>query len=199
MSDTIHVSGPVNAAGLEMSFETGRLAQLADDLLLLASADAGALAIRRSRVEVSDMLDAVAARYRRRADEAERRIEIDVSESPGPTILADQRRLEQALSNLVENALGHGAGTIRLGASQLNGYLELRVTDEGQGFPPDFLADAFERFSRPDHSRGRGGAGLGLGIVAATAEAHGGTATAGSGANGGAEVTISLPQQRPRE
>jgi signal transduction histidine kinase len=174
--------------------ETDRLARLADDLLLLARADAGALALRRSLIDVADMLDAVAARYQRRADDAGRRIEIDDSERP--TILADQRRLEQALTNLVENALRHGAGTIRLAAAQHNGGLELRVTDEGRGFPSEFLPHAFERFSRPDESRGRGGAGLGLGIVAAIAQAHGGAATAGN-IGGGAEVTISVPQRMP--
>jgi heavy metal sensor kinase len=174
--------------------ETDRLARLADDLLLLARADAGALALRRSLIDVADMLDAVAARYQRRADDAGRRIEIDDSERP--TILADQRRLEQALTNLVENALRHGAGTIRLAAAQHNGRLELRVTDEGRGFPSEFLPHAFERFSRPDESRGRGGAGLGLGIVAAIAQAHGGAATAGN-IGGGAEVTISVPQRMP--
>jgi two-component system, OmpR family, sensor kinase len=172
--------------------ETDRLARLADDLLLLARADAGALALRRSLIDVADMLDAVAARYQRRADDAGRRIEIDDSERP--TILADQRRLEQALTNLVENALRHGAGTIRLAAAQHNGRLELRVTDEGRGFPSEFLPRAFERFSRPDESRGRGGAGLGLGIVAAIAQAHGGAATAGN-IGGGAEVRISVPQR----
>ena len=174
--------------------ETDRLAQLADDLLLLARADAGALALRRSSVEVADMLAAVAVRYRRRADEAKRRIEIDLAGRP--TILADRPRLEQAIANLVENALRHGAGTIRLAAVQHDGSLELHVTDEGQGFPDDFVDHAFERFSRPDRSRTRGGAGLGLGIVAAIAEAHGGTATTGN-RSGGAEVTISVPRRVP--
>jgi two-component system, OmpR family, sensor kinase len=175
--------------------ETDRLAQLADDLLLLARANAGAFPLRRSRIEVADLFDAVAARYHRRAEEAGRRIEIDVSGSPA--ILADRRRLEQAIGNLVENALRHGAGTIRLAAVPHDGSLELCVTDEGQGFPIDFLGHAFERFSRPDRSRTRGGAGagLGLGIVAAIAEAHGGTATAGNSPRGGAEVTISVPER----
>ena len=64
-----------------------------------------------------------------------------------------------------------------------------------EGFPPGFLADAFERFSRPDAARTVGGAGLGLAIVEAIARAHGGTAQAANGAGGGANVWIVLPSR----
>ena len=86
----------------------------------------------------------------------------------------DRLRLEQALGNLVDNALRHGAGPVTLGAEPENGELVLRVSDEGDGFPPEFLPHAFERFSRADEARPRGGAGLGLAIVDAVARAHGG-------------------------
>ena len=95
----------------------------------------------------------------------------------------DRLRIEQALGNLVENALRYGGGTVRLaGDTQI-----LRVSDEGPGFPAGFAPRAFERFSRADESRGTGGAGLGLAIVAAVAEAHGGAASVT-----GATVTIRL-------
>ena len=69
----------------------------------------------------------------------------------------------------------------------------LRVSDEGPGFPDDFLPHAFDRFSRADVARAGGGAGLGLAIVDAIARAHGGTATAKNSAGGGASVTLSVP------
>ena len=72
--------------------------------------------------------------------------------------------------------------------------LELRVRDDGLGFPPGFVDHAFERFSRADGSRETGGVGLGLAIVAAVAHAHGGTATAANQPAGGADVTLTLPR-----
>jgi signal transduction histidine kinase len=81
---------------------------------------------------------------------------------------------------------------VRLAVSAGNGGVELRVADDGAGFPTEFLPHAFERFSPPDGARSRGTAGLGLAIVAAVAEAHGGSASADN--DGGAVVTISIPR-----
>jgi signal transduction histidine kinase len=76
------------------------------------------------------------------------------------TVHADPLRVEQALSNLVDNALRHGGGTVVLSATRHNGTVDLHVVDGGPGFPEDFLAVAFERFSRPE---------LGLGLNVRTA------------------------------
>ena len=105
----------------------------------------------------------------------------------------DSRLLEQAVGNLVDNALRYGSGTVRLQASPENGSVALAVTDDGEGFPPDFLPRAFERFSRADGTRAPGSTGLGLAIVDAIARAHGGTASAGNAPDGGARVTLTLP------
>ena len=172
--------------------ETDRLSQLADDLLLLARIDSGTLPLRRSRVAVDELLDSIATRFRRRADDARRTIEVV---APGGTeVLADRRRLEQALGNLVENALRYGAGTVRLEAVERHGALELHVIDQGEGFPPDFVARAFERFSRG--SRTSAGTGLGLAIVAAIADAHEGNASTSNTPSGGADVALLLPLSR---
>ena len=71
--------------------------------------------------------------------------------------------------------------------------IALHVRDEGPGFPPEFIAEAFERFTRADHARSRGGTGLGLSIVQAIARAHGGEARAANDPDGGARVSIELP------
>jgi signal transduction histidine kinase len=172
--------------------ETDRLSQLADDLLLLARIDSGTLPLRRSRIAVEELLDSIATRFRRRADDAGRDFEVVVP--AGVEVLADRRRLEQALSNLVENALRYGAGTVRLEAVERSGVVELHVIDEGEGFPAGFVSRAFERFSRG--SRDAAGTGLGLAIVDAIADAHGGTATTSNSANGGADVALLLPRAR---
>jgi len=168
--------------------ETDRLVSLAEDLLLVARADQGELPVRRERVHTEELFDRVATRFARRAGELRRTVSVGRGDF---VVEADPRRLEQALGNLVANGLVHGAGTVELSARAVNGHVELHVTDEGAGFPPDFSARAFDRFSRADESRGRGGSGLGLAIVRAIAEAHGGTAGAGSRERG-ADVWISL-------
>jgi two-component system OmpR family sensor kinase len=171
--------------------ETDRLAQLADDLLLLARIDSGRLSLRRSLVSIPELLDAIALRFRTRAVADGR--EIVVSAPPALTVLADRRRLEQALSNLVENALRHGRGRVTMQGSGRSGKLELSVADEGPGFPSSLGQRAFERFARAERSDGAGGAGLGLAIVAAIAEAHGGEAAASNTDSGGALVAMLLP------
>lgn len=171
--------------------ETDRLALLADDLLVLARSDEGRLRLAAEPLAVSKLLETVARRFGTRADGVGRRLEVDVPADA--SVLGDPLRLEQALGNLVDNALRYGAGTVRLEGRSENGLVALRVTDEGAGFPRDFLPRAFERFSRADESRARGSAGLGLALVEAIAHAHGGTASAGNRAGGGAEVTLSVP------
>jgi two-component system OmpR family sensor kinase len=94
---------------------------------------------------------------------------------------------------MVDNALRHGGGAVRVGCTRANGSVELHVTDEGAGFAPELLAHAFERFSRDDRGRDRAGAGLGLAIVEAIARAHGGEARAANRSGGGADVWLVLP------
>ena len=112
----------------------------------------------------------------------------------GITVSADRLRLDQALGNLVDNALRYGEAAVLLSAAAEDGHVTLRVRDGGgPGFPPELVEHAFERFTRADRARSRGGAGLGLAIVDAVARAHGGRAGAANREGGGAEVWIELP------
>jgi two-component system OmpR family sensor kinase len=174
--------------------EVERLVRLAEDLLVLARADDGRLLLRVERHDVRGLLDAVAGRHDSRAKAAGRVLE--VSGPDDQVITGDRLRLEQALGNLVDNALRYGEGTVRLEPRTENGMLVLSVSDEGEGFPPEFLSHTFERFSRADAARtGGGGVGLGLAIVEAIARAHGGSATAANRPEGGAEITLSIPPE----
>jgi two-component system OmpR family sensor kinase len=168
-----------------------RLVRLAEDLLVLARVDDGRLPLRVERHSVRELLDAVAGRYDSRAGESGRSLEVVVPHDS--TFTGDRLRLEQALGNLVDNALRHGAGTIRLEGGGADGAIELRVSDDGTGFPDDFLPHAFERFSRADVARATGGAGLGLAIADAIARAHGGRARASNRTGGGAEIVLVIP------
>jgi two-component system, OmpR family, sensor kinase len=171
--------------------ETDRVVRLAEDLLVLAQADDGRLPLRRDTVRAGALLGSVQEAFRRRAETAGRTIEGETSDSIA--LDADRIRLEQALGNLVDNALRHGSGSVLVRAVERNGRVEFHVLDEGQGFPPAFLPHAFERFGRADEARTSGGAGLGLALAAAIAEAHGGSAHAVNREGGGADVWLSIP------
>jgi signal transduction histidine kinase len=106
---------------------------------------------------------------------------------------ADPLRLEQALGNLVDNALRHGGGTIVVRAERHGKTVELHVSDDGSGFPTAFVDSAFDRFARADPTRKTEGAGLGLAIVRSVARAHGGEAHVANRPGGGAHVWLSVP------
>jgi signal transduction histidine kinase len=175
------------------SEEVDRLVQLAEDLLLIARTEEGRLALRTETLDGAELLQSVARRFEWRAQESGRRLTA-VPETSSLEFVADRIRLEQALGNLVENALRYGTGDVELSALTADGVVELHVTDQGAGFPPEFLERAFERFTRPDAARPRGGTGLGLSIVRVIAEAHGGTAHAANREDGGSDVWIALPR-----
>ena len=168
--------------------ETERVSRLAEDLLVLARADGG-LPVHPERLVAAQLLVEVRDRYASQAAEAGRTIEV---EADGVELVADRLRAEQALGNLVDNALRHGHGQVRLFARRANGRVELHVRDQGPGFPTEFLDCAFDRFTRADPSRRGPGAGLGLAIVEVIARAHGGTAHAAN-RDGGADVWVELP------
>jgi signal transduction histidine kinase len=167
--------------------ETDRLTRLAEHLLVLARSDQGPLTLRREPVVAESLAWNVAGRFA----VSGRAIEVDMPEGLGVT--GDRVRLEQALGDLVANALEHGSGTVRITGAEADGQVELHVLDEGPGFAPAFLPRAFERFSRADEARSGGGAGLGLAIVDAIARGHGGSAHAANRTAGGADVWLSLP------
>jgi signal transduction histidine kinase len=165
--------------------------QLSGDLLLIAGSDRERVPLKLESIPAAALLESVQNRFAWRAEDAGRRLEADSSD--GLTISGDRLRLEQALGNLVENALRHGAGCIRLEARQADGQVRLAVSDQGPGFPEPFVGQAFDRFSRADTAHGGGGAGLGLAIVDAIARAHGGTASVLNGGSGRTEVALDLP------
>ena len=172
--------------------ETDRLTQLTEDLLLLARADDDVLALRETDISSTEIFELIAARFRARAERLERAI--GAAGDADVPFRGDQLRLEQALGNLVDNALRHGAGAIELTAVDTGELVELHVTDEGEGFPPGFVAHAFERFSQADEARSDTGSGLGLAIVDAIAKAHGGTAHVSP--TEGTDAWLALPARR---
>jgi two-component system, OmpR family, sensor kinase len=184
----------LRAALASAAEETDRLTQLSEDLLTIAQTERGELPLRTEPLRLGDTFETVERRFSRRAAEAGRRIE--VGEGGDVELEADWLRIDQAIGTVVDNALRYGAGTITLSAHKVDEMAEIHVTDEGEGFPPDFLDRAFERFSRAPGVR-IGGSGLGLAIVATVAEAHGGAAHAANREAGGADVWLVIPFSSP--
>lgn len=170
----------LRAAVASAAESTARLSRLADDLLLLARADDGRVPLRPEVLDVADLARRVAQRHGARVD------------ADPLVVLADPLRLEQALTNMVDNAVRHGAGVVTVTARRRNGHVELHVLDDGPGFPPEFVSHAFERFSRANPARADG-SGLGLAIVETIARAHSGEAHARNRPAGGADVWVALP------
>ena len=96
---------------------------------------------------------------------------------------------------MVDNALRHGGGTVVTSVAATGGRVVFRVSDQGAGFPAEFVPRAFERFSRADPARARGGAGLGLAIVSEIARSHGGKADASNREGAGAVVSLDFPDR----
>lgn len=187
----------LQAAVANAAEETGRLSRLAEHLLFLARSDQGAPLLEIGTVRVRPVLERSAEFARTRAGSAGVELVVEGPEDLEADL--DPLRVRQAVDNLVDNALRFAPkGTeIALVAEVTDHRLHIAVTDDGPGFPSDFLPHAFERFRRPDAGRARseGGAGLGLAIVAAIAQAHHGRAFARNRRDGGAEVGVELPRR----
>jgi two-component system sensor histidine kinase BaeS len=176
--------------------ETRRLERIVKDLLDLARYEHGAVVLQRRLFDIERLFENVARRHEREAQRAGVAIRIHV-DPQADQVVADPDRIEQAIENLVANALRHTpeGGTITLRAGQANGVATLWVSDTGGGIAPDHLPLVFERFYKVDAARAAGstGSGLGLSITKAIIERHGGTIRVAS-QPGQTTFTVSLPQ-----
>ncbi|HEX3317998.1 MAG TPA: HAMP domain-containing sensor histidine kinase [Solirubrobacteraceae bacterium] len=171
---------------------TKRMRRLVADLLLLARADAGRVSAREPTDLASVVMDAAAE-----LEPIAEGHEITVEAEPAVVSGARDELLRMA-SNLIANAIRHTPpGTeVRAGVGLRDGGVELAVTDDGPGVPPDLAPHVFERFVRGGGDRA-GSSGLGLAIVRAVAEAHGGTVVLETPEGGGARFVVRLPAAEP--
>lgn len=172
--------------------EADQLGTIATDLLTIAQADERELA-RAAVLDVREIAADAARPLQVEAATLGQTLTVEAEEAV--IVRADPVQLRQALQNMLGNALRHGAGPVCLRVVRVGDSAEFHVTDEGPGFPSEFLPRAFGRFSRADAtgSADADGAGLGLSIVAAIANRHGGVVRAVNRPGGGADVSISLP------
>jgi len=173
-----------------------RLRLLIEDLLTISELESGRVKLSLQPVALPDLVQKVLADFKSRAQAREVQL---LSEIPDVRVQADPGRLEQVLSNLVDNAIKYGraSGTVKVQAQVLDGSrVEVGVLDDGPGIPPESLERVFERFYRVDKARSReqGGTGLGLSIVKHIVQSHGGRAWARSEPGEGAAFYFTLPQ-----
>jgi two-component system, OmpR family, sensor histidine kinase MtrB len=119
---------------------------------------------------------------------------------PPPLVLADRRRLDRVVANLLDNAERHGGGVTRLAVLHRDGRARLEVEDAGPGVPAELREQIFERFARGRRAGDRGhdtGSGLGLALVAQHVKQHGGTVWVEQRPGGGARFVVELPELDP--
>ncbi len=174
--------------------ELDHMERLVSDMLTLAAADSGGLAV--TNVDLDDFFSDL-ERDLPLFGEREYRVT-----PAGGELDADPDRLTQVLRNLVRNAVAHTdrGDRITVAASAENGNIEFAVSDEGPGIPTQHLDRLFDRFYRVDGGRAatEGGSGLGLAIAKAIVEAHGGRIWAESAPGTGATIRFALPGYRAR-
>jgi two-component system phosphate regulon sensor histidine kinase PhoR len=172
-----------------------RLDLLIQDLLTISALESGRMKLELSAVGLHALAEKVFTDLHSKADNKNMTL---VNEMPEIITRGDLNRLDQVLTNLVDNAIKYGRaeGRVTVGGRNLDdGKLEIFVRDDGPGIPPEALDRVFERFYRVDKARSRdqGGTGLGLSIVKHIIHAHGGEVWAESELGKGATFFFTLP------
>jgi len=179
---------------IEASIEQyDRLRRLAEDLLLLAQADADRAKLRREPVRLGDVIRDAAELYGPLAEEAG--LTLEVHALPNVELLGDGGRLRQMVGNLIDNAIkySHASGKIEMTLGCQDGTADITVRDMGVGIAPEDLPHVFDRFYRGDKARASDGAGLGLAICQWIAQAHGGRIELSSAQGQGTTAKVRLP------
>jgi signal transduction histidine kinase len=180
----------------DIAFSSKTLLAIIDDILDLATIDAGGLELKLEPVDVRAVIDLAINGVRERAARARLTLDIAIGDD-AVTFLADEQRVRQILYNLLSNAVGFSKpeGVIHLSAWRENGAMVFSVEDEGVGIPKEEQRHIFERFeSRSQGSKHRG-AGLGLSIVKSLVDLHGGDMTLDSEPGRGTKVTVRFPER----
>jgi signal transduction histidine kinase len=190
--------GPLSERQLEYSRgildSSHRLMSLINDILDLATIEAGYMALETGPIDIRAMLQAVMTLTRERARNRDLALTLRCPRDIG-AIEADERRLKQALFNLISNAIKFtpAGGSIRLEARRDGDELILAVTDTGVGIPPADQERVFEKFERGNPQARESGAGLGLSLVKSLIELHGGSVSIESKPTTGTTILCHLP------
>jgi two-component system phosphate regulon sensor histidine kinase PhoR len=186
-----------------MERHSDRLELLVEDLLTLAQLESGNPNLQMGMVDLSSFLPEMLRDWEKKLTKKQLNIIVDLP-TELPAICVDRTRLQEALYNLLDNAVKYSRehGEIRLSARHRDGEIELGVSDEGIGIAKEDLPRIFERFYRADKARGSDkirGTGLGLAIVKHIAQLHGGRVEAQSELEKGTTIRVVLPSAISRD
>lgn len=175
---------------------TQRLRRLAEDITAMSRAEEGGVDLSPQPVEAATLVRSAAEVARDRY--AAKGVALEVAVEPPCLVRVDPDRMAQVLGNLLDNALRHTppGGRVVIGCRRQGAWVDLTVTDSGEGIEARHLPHVFDRFYRADTARDRrrGGSGIGLSIAKALVEAHGGALSADSAGSGrGSRFTARLP------
>jgi signal transduction histidine kinase len=172
--------------------EVRRMTSLVQSLLDLGRLEAGVTEIERRPMELAQLVERTTQPLLARFDAAGVKLEIEPAEA---WCDGDPERLQQALLNVMDNALRHSnpGSAVRVRLRPTHREVAIEVKDGGNGFDPAVLPHVFEQFFAANQGDARGGAGLGLAIAQRIIQRHGGSIDASNASEGGALVTITLP------
>jgi signal transduction histidine kinase len=172
------------------------LSRLVDELQELSLAEAGELKLVYQTEDINKLVKQAVDSWQPQLAAKKISLSIDLPDNL-PLVGMDWQRVNQVMHNLLENAVAHTGrgGTITVAAVKQGDWVEVSVSDTGEGIPAEDLPNIFERFYRVDRSRTRatGGSGLGLTIAKRLVEAHGGTIEAQSKLGKGSRFSFTLP------
>ena len=178
-----------------ISRHSDRMNKIISDLLQLSQIESKEFQLKIEAFPVKELIEEVISALRRSAEEKSQRLEVNV-DSDDQRVLGDKYRINQALTNLVDNAIKYTPekSTIKIESRDKGEFVELAVIDNGIGITKNDLPRIFERFYTVDkgHSRALGGTGLGLSIVKHIIEAHGGKVSVQSELGKGSEFSFTL-------
>jgi signal transduction histidine kinase len=187
---------PDGATIRSLNEETSLLARLVNELQELSLAEAGELKLVYQTEDITSLVKQAVPPWQRQMAAKEISLSLDLPDSL-PPVTMDWQRVNEVLHNLLENAVAHTlkGGSINVSAGARGKWVEVSVTDTGEGIPAEDLPHIFERFYRVDKSRARatGGSGLGLTIARRLVEAHGGTITVESKLGRGSRFSFTIP------
>ena len=196
-------TGPLNDRQSEylgyITISTNALLALINDILDLATIDAGVMTLNLGEVDIKKTMESAVEGVNDRLVKDNIKLDIEASPDEIGLFSADERRVRQVLYNLLSNAVGFSpkGGIVRLRAERRDDSVAFSVTDQGPGIPPEMTDRVFDRFeSHPLGSQHRG-AGLGLAIVRSFVQLHGGNVDIESVLGQGTVVTCTFPMHPP--